>query len=188
METAFAWLGQIFEALLQFVPRRIIIRATEGGVKWSLWREPKEMLPGVRFYWPLITDLEIIVVARQTLNTRTQSLMTQDGREVVAGGVIIYKINDVVQAIGKQNWSPEDTAEDIAQAAIVEVISHWNLNDLLENISGKVEEELTNRCRKQLRQYGVYVHRAALTDFSTVRAINHSGINIEIHNGQLSQM
>lgn len=185
MEAAFAWLGQIFEALLQFVPRRVIIRATEGAVKWSLWFEPKEMKPGIRFYWPLITDIEIVIIARQTINTRTQSLMTKDGKEVVAGGVVIYKINDVVQAIGKQNWSPEDTASDIVQAAIVEVVSQWTLDEMLENVSGKVEEELTAKCRKQLRQYGVYVNRAALTDFSTVRAINHSGINIEINHGEV---
>jgi len=108
--------------------------------------------------------------------------MTRDGKEVVAGGVVVYKINDIVQAIGKQNWSPEDTAGDIAQAAIVEVVSKWTLQGLLENISGEVEEELTAKCRKQLRQYGIYVNRAALTDFSTVRAINHSGINIEVNN------
>jgi regulator of protease activity HflC (stomatin/prohibitin superfamily) len=180
MEGAFAWLSQIVEALLQFIPRRVIIRATEGGVKWSLWREPKEMKPGVRIYWPLITDIEVIVAARQTINTPTQSLMTEDGQTVVAGGVIIYHINDVVQAIGKQNWSPEATAGDIAQAALVEVISGHTLDYILENISGKIEKELTDRCRKQLRQFGVYVGRAALADFSTVRQLNHSGIVIQV--------
>lgn len=180
MEAAFAWLGQIFEAMLQFVPRRIIIRATEGGVKWSLWREPREMKPGVRIYWPLITDMEVIIVARQTINTPTQALMTKDKKEVVAGGVLIYSINDVVQAIGKLNWSPEETAGDILQAALVDVIAHWGCEDILASISEGVEDELTEKCRKQLRQYGVYVHRAALADFSTAHQINHSGINIMI--------
>lgn len=180
MGTAFGWLSQIIEAVLQFIPRRVIIRATEGGVKWSLWRDPKEMKPGVRFYWPLISDIEVLVVARQTLNTATQSLMTKDGKTVVAGGVIVYNISDVVQAIGKKNWSPEDTAGDIAQAAIVGVISKWDCFDLLANISGKVETQLTETCRRQLRQYGVYVTRAALVDFSTVRQLNHSGISINI--------
>lgn len=179
MEAAFAWLGQIFDALLQFVPRRVIVRATEGGVKWSLWREPREIKSGFRIYWPLITDIEIIIIARQTLNTPSQSLMTRDGKTVVAGGVMIYKINDIVQAIGKQNWNPDDTAGDITQAAIVDVISKWNCDELLKNISGKVEEQLTNVCRKQLRQYGVYVSRAALDNFSIVRQINHSGISMK---------
>ena len=176
---AFSWIGQIFDSILQLFPRRVIVRATESGVKWSLWKEPKVMEPGIRFYWPLITDIEVAVVARQTLSMPTQALMTRDGKTVVAGGVIIYEINDVVQAIGKNNWSPEDTARDIAQAAIVDVVSKWECQELLENISGKVEEQLTLSCRKQLRQYGVYVSRAALDNFSTVKQLNHTGINFD---------
>jgi len=180
MDSAFAWVSQIVEAMLQFIPRRVIIRATERGVKWSLWREPQEMSPGIRFYWPLITDIEVTVVARQTINLPTQSLMTRDGQTVVAGGVIIYKISDIIQAIGKQNWSPEDTAADITQAAIVEVLAGRNCDNILSNINGEVEKQLTDICRKQLRQFGVYVNRAALVDFSTVTQLNHSGLNINI--------
>lgn len=180
MEAAFSWLSQIIEAMLQLIPRRVIIRATERGVKWSLWREPQEMLPGIRFYWPLITDIEVTVVARQTINLPTQSLLTKDGKTVVAGGVVIYKISDIVKAIGSLNWSPEDTAGDITQAAIVEVIASRECDNILKNISGDVETHLTDICRKQLRQFGVYVSRAALVDFSTVTQLNHSGINIMV--------
>jgi regulator of protease activity HflC (stomatin/prohibitin superfamily) len=180
MDAAFAWLSQIVEALLQLIPRRVIIRATERGVKWSLWREPQEMMPGIRFYWPLITDIEVTVVARQTINLPTQSLLTKDGQTVVVGGVVIYKISDVVQAIGKINWSPEDTAGDITQAAIVEVISGRTSDNILKNISGEVEKQLTSICRKQLRQFGVHVSRAALVDYSTAMQLNHSGVNIMV--------
>lgn len=185
METAFSWLGQIFEAMLEFVPRRIIIRATEGGVKWSLWRRPVEMKPGIRIYWPLISDVEVVVTARQSFNTPTQALETRDGVEVVAGGVIIYHINDVVKAIGEKNWSPETTALDITQAAIISVVASWDHDDLLTNISGKVEEQLTEKCRRDLRQYGIYPTRVALTDFSHTRSLNHSGISLEVNYGEV---
>ena len=183
MEAALGWLGRIYEALLELVPRRVIVRHTCGGVRWSMGRQPRELRPGLRIYWPLVSEIEIIVVARQTINTPTQSLMTKDGETVVAGGVIIYKISDVVKAIGCQNWSPEETANDIAQAALVEVISSHDFDWLLENISGEVEKELTRICQDQLRKFGVYVSRAALADFSTVRQINHSGININVTTG-----
>lgn len=176
---AFSWIGQIFDSLLQLFPRRVIIRATEAGVKWSLWREPKEMIPGIRFYWPLITDIEVIAVARQTLNTPTQSLMTRDGKTVVAGGVVVYKISNIVQAIGKQNCNPEDTVGDITKAAIVDIVSKWTCDCLLANISGSVEQQLTEVSKKQLRQYGIYVSRAAFDNFSIVKQLNHTGINME---------
>lgn len=183
MEAAFSWLGQIFEALLQFVPRRVIVRATEGGVKWSLWREPKEMRPGIRFYWPLITDVEVTVVARQSFNTPREPLQTADGVEVVAGGVVVYSINDIVQAIGKLNWSPEDTAQDIVQAVLASVITSHSHEYILSELSGKIENEITDKCRKQLRKYGVYVERAGLCAFSSTRNWHHSGIEIQVNNG-----
>lgn len=182
MEAAFSWLGQIFEALLQFVPRRVIVRATEGGVKWSLWKEPKEMKPGIRVYWPLISAIEVIIVARQSFNTPREPLQTSDGIEVVAGGVVVYNINDVVQAIGKLNWSPEDTAQDIVQAVLADVVTSHTHEELLSELSGKIEEEITEKCRKQLRKYGVYVERAGLCAFSSTRNWHHSGIEMQVIN------
>jgi regulator of protease activity HflC (stomatin/prohibitin superfamily) len=185
MEGAFAWLSQIIEALLQFIPRRVIVKATERGVKWTLWQEPKEMKPGFRVWWPLITAIEVVVVARQSFNTPTQALETKDGKTVVAGGVIIYKINDVVQAIGKSNWCPESTAQDITQAAVMSVVSQWKHDELLENIDEKVEQQLTEKCRKDLRQFGIYPTRVALTDFSATRNLNHSGIKLNVNYGEV---
>jgi regulator of protease activity HflC (stomatin/prohibitin superfamily) len=180
MEPAFAWLGQIFEALLQFVPRRVIVRATERGVKWSLWREPKEMMPGIRFYWPLISDIEIVIVARQSFNTPHQPLQTQDGVEVVAGGVVVYSIQNVSRAIGKTNWSPEDTAQDIVQAVLAAVITSHEHEYILANLNDKIEIEITLECRKQLRKYGVRVSRAGLCAVSSTRNWHHSGIEINV--------
>lgn len=180
MEAAFAWLGQIFEALLQFVPRRIIVRATERGVKWSLGPEPKEMCPGIRIYWPLISDIEIIIVARQSFNTPHQPLQTRDGVEVVAGGVVVYSIRDVILAIGKSNWSPEDTAQDIVQAVLADVVTSHDHEYILANLNGNIEAEITGKCRKRLRKYGVGVERAGLCAFSSTRNWHHSGIEINV--------
>lgn len=178
----FSWLNDIILALLEVVPRRVIIRSTHGGVKWRMRKGPVEMKPGWRIWWPLLSDIEVIPVARQTLNTETQALMTKDGKQVVAGGVVVYSINDIVKAIGERNYDVDETVNDISQAAIVEVITAWNLNDLLSEISGKVEQELTESCRKQMRQYGVYIHRAALTDFSSCKALNLLGVNLSVSN------
>lgn len=183
MEAAFSWLGQIFEAILQFVPRRVIVRATEGGVKWSLWREPKEMKPGIRIYWPLISDIQIGTVARDSFNTPTQPLQTRDGKEVLAGGVVVFHVNDVIQAWGKQNVDPANTAQDIVQAVIADVISRHTHKYILEEMCGKVEKEITDKARKQLRQFGVYVSRAGLAAFSTTRCLHLSGVEMNVYTG-----
>jgi len=176
----FQWLSDIVLALLEIVPRRVIVRSTHRGVKWRMHRGPVEMKPGLRIWWPLLSEIEVIPVARQTLNTSTQALMSKDAQQVVAGGVVVYSIQDVVRAIGERNYDVDDTVNDISQAAIVEVITAWDVHDLLENIHGQVEEDLTATCRRQLRQYGVYVHRAALTDFSQCRSLNLLGVNLGV--------
>ncbi len=183
METAFGWLGQIFEALLQFIPRIVIIRNTHQAVKWKVGGKVIAVDKGRRtWYWPLLTDIETIVIARQTLNLATQVLMSKDQKQVVAGGFVVYHINDVVQAIGERNWDVESTVGDITMAAIVEEVMQQQLGDLLESISlgieGEFNKKLTDNCRKQLRQYGVYVDRAGLTDFSTCRVYKVLGADV----------
>lgn len=166
---AIAWL---FDAMISWVPRIIIVAKTHGGVKWIRGHKIKELVPGLYWYWPLTTSYSLIPTGRQTLNTPPQTLMSKDGKQVVASGVVVYSIKDVVQAIGHRNWDVDETANDITQAAIVSIITHRSLQELLENICDGVEVDLTDACRKQLRQYGVYVHRAALVDYSTCKTLN----------------
>jgi len=171
---AFAWLSEIFNGLLSFVPRPIIVRATHSGVRWRFGKWPREMGPGWHWYWPFTTDIEVIVTARQTHDLPTpQAVETRDGVAVAVGSLIVYSINDVVQAIGERNWDVDTTVNDITKAAIVGVVSKWNYNDFRDDITDKVEAELTELCRKNLRQFGVYVHRCAITDFcsTTVRML-----------------
>jgi len=167
METAFAWLGQIFEAILRFIPRVLIVRATHGGVKWRHGHKVKPMLAGLHVYWPLVTEVEVIVTARQTLNLPTQVLTTRDNKKVVVGTVVVYRIRDVVHAIGRVNWDVDTTINDITQAAVVSVIAQHTLQDLLDMIAAdKLNDLLTAATRRELRQFGVFVSRCKLVDFA----------------------
>ncbi len=167
---AFAWIGQIVEALGKFIPRAIIIRATHGGVRWMFGSRIKGLKPGMHFYWPIITEIDILVTARQTLNLPVQVLMTKDKAQIVVGTLVVYRINDVIKAIGERNWDVECTVSDITQAAVVEVFSQHTFDELLQFIAtGEMETKMTKSVRKKLRQFGVYVQRCAVTDFSTCR-------------------
>ena len=173
MESIFGLLGQILDGILSVIPRLVVVRATHHAVKWRNGKEPIPVKPGLTVYWPLVTEMEMLVVARQTLNLSTQVLMTRDKKQVVVGAFVVYKISDIVQAIGERNWDVESTVADITQAAIVEEITSRDLDDLLVGISGGRESELnkalTHNCRGELRQFGVYINRAGLTDFSTCK-------------------
>lgn len=173
MEPIFGLFSQVLEAMLSVVPRLTIIRATHNAVKWKRGKHPRPVKPGLTMWWPLITEMDQIVVARQTLNLPTQTLMTRDKKQIIVGAFVVYNIKDAVQAIGERNWDVESTVGDITQAAIVEEITKRTLDDLLTGISGgresELNRELTENCRGQLRQFGVHVGRCGLTDFSTTR-------------------
>jgi len=165
----FSWLSDIFNALLKFIPRPIIVRATHGGVKWRFGKWVCELKPGWHWIWPLTTDHEIIVTARQTNHQPGQALTTKDKKQVVVSVLVVFSVKDIIKAIGEQNWDVGTTVNDISQAAVVDVITKWNLDELMEHASDKVRDDLTDEVRKQLRQFGVYVHKVALTELSLCR-------------------
>jgi hypothetical protein len=104
-----------------------------------------------------------------------QTLTTNDGKSIAVAGIVVYSINDVLKAIGEKNYDVDDTLAEISKAAIVAVVNGWGLQDLSGDVPG-IEKDLTKECRKQLRPFGVYVHRAALTDFTICRPISLLGM------------
>jgi regulator of protease activity HflC (stomatin/prohibitin superfamily) len=174
VDVAFGWLGQIFEALLQFVPRIVIVRNTHQAVKWKRGGRVVAIERGRRtWYWPFLTDIEVIVVARRPANIESVSLMTADREQVAVGAVTVYHINDVKLAIGERNWDVESTIVEITQAAVVVEIMKRQLDELLAEIAegpeGNFTKELTQSCRQQLKKYGVHVDRVGLTEFTTAK-------------------
>lgn len=173
---AFAWIGQIVEWIGKLIPRLVIVRATMAGVKWQGGKAVKPMNPGLHVYWPITTETEIIVTARQTLNLPTQVLMTKDKQKVVVGTVVVYRIRDIVQAIGERNWDVDTTISDITQTAIVSEIAKMTLPEMLEGITNDaVNKRLTKAVRKGLRQFGVHVHKCCITDFSDCKVLKLIG-------------
>jgi regulator of protease activity HflC (stomatin/prohibitin superfamily) len=167
MESAFAWLNQLFQAIYQFFPRILIVRATHGAVKWVRGKKVVALGPGLHFYWPLTTDVEVIVTARQTLAIPDQVMTTKDAKKVVVKTLVVYRIPDVVRAIGKLNWDVDTTINDLTQSAVIRVIATHTSEEIMQGIAGEsLTTTLTHEVRKELRQFGVHVNRCKLVDYS----------------------
>ncbi len=162
----FSWLSDIFNGILKFVPRPVIVRATHRGVAWRFGCYISEMLPGWRWVWPLITDWVIIVVARQTNKMPVQTIETKDGHSVSIGMYIVYQINDVILAIGEKNWDVDTTVNDISQGGLVETCSKFDYIDLRNNLTTTVTKSLTDQCKKDLKTYGILVKKCAFYTFT----------------------
>lgn len=173
----FSWLSDIFNGILNFIPRPIIVRATHSGVCWTFGHKIKKLDPGWHWMWPLIMDWDVIPVARQTNTLTNQGLITKDCKQIQVSGVVIWSIKDIVQAIGQRNYDVDTTVDDIASVAIADVLTTWNFEEIKGQLSEDLKTELTDTCRKQLSQFGVYVHKCALTDFSNCKIHKIMGLN-----------
>ena len=161
----FELLGQVLASVLGLIPRLVIVRATHRGIKFRRGWKPIELKPGLHIYWPLISQVDIIVTARQTNQLAHQVLITKDGESIVVGGYVVFYMADAVRAAGQKNWDVDSTVDDIARAAIVDVVCSHTLDELREGVGN----ELTRQCRRKLNQFGVGVRKAGFTDLCKCR-------------------
>jgi len=167
------WFTQFFDKLFQFIPRLVIVRATHGGVKWVRGKHVRAMRPGLHWYWPLTTDIEVLVTARQTLNVKPQVLTTTDGHSFALSAVAIYRVSNIRKAIGKRNWDIDEIVQDVTQTAIVEVISTSTMADLGDVL--KINARLNEACSDRLRQFGIQIYSVGLTDLAKCRVLRLIG-------------
>ena len=162
MESAFGWLGRIIEGLISFFPKPFIVRKTHRGVRFRYGNDVRVIEPGFHFCWPLVTEVTLYPVVRQTVNLDSQTLCTKDGKVVGVAGVVIYKINNIEDFL-TITYDGEDTIRDMALASIAEVITTNDLAYLQANREA-VHKKLINSLRSNLAPFGVGVNKVTLTD------------------------
>ena len=170
MGAAFEWINNIASWFGQFVPRMQIIESTHNGVKFVGGNKPKVLGPGLHIYWPLTTIVHTMPVVRQTYNVISQVLVTKDGKSVSIGVVLVYKIDDVMKAIA-ESYDHVNTMSDITMCGVVGAVTSRTLEEMIAQIEDKVESDLTKVTRRELKPFGIYVDRCAVTDFSPCRCI-----------------
>lgn len=181
MEALLQHLGQVVNWLLSILPHYVVIRKTHGGLKFVGGSKLVELKPGIRWYWPIITQFECEPVTRQTFNLPNQVLETSDGVQVLVSGVVRYRISDVIKAFGNA-WDFNEIMRDSSMAAVVTVVcskTHLELRTSLADRS--MIRDLTRQVRRELKPYGVSVQKAYLSDFARCVVIrnvaNDSSIN-----------
>jgi len=173
MEAAFAWIGKLAEFFGALFPRLLIVKSSHRTVKYVRGKNRVLLEPGVHFYWPVVTEIESCAVVRQVLVLKTHVLETEDGVTVVVGGLVVYEIDDAETFLA-DNENAYDTIDDVATAAIRKVVISSKLDELRQG-RAKLDARLTREIQKLLRDFGVTVEYARLTDFARVRAYHLSG-------------
>lgn len=171
MSEAFAWLGQLFEWFGQFVPRWKIVRATHGGVKFVNGKNVQTVQPGIIWYWPVTTEIEIIPTARDTINLQSQTVTTADDKPILLSAMVVVEVRDAVKLLTATH-DPGGLVADVALTAIYGVVGGFAWEEIkTKQRTGELDKQLRLQTRRQLEKYGVYVVDVMLTDFAPCRVI-----------------
>lgn len=203
MEAALSWIGQIFDFFFSLLPTIFICRTTHEGVKFKtgdnvqvvrhdngmFWPSffglpgtPMFRRCGLHFYWPIVTEYELVPIKRQTTNLVAQYLCTKDNKTVGVSGILVYEVSDVEKLL-TECYDYEDTIQDIALVTIKQVIVQHDQRFILEH-SEDLDKELTKVLREQLRRFGIKTIRCTLSDFAPCRVLAHWGLNIQVGTGE----
>lgn len=171
---ALAWIGQIIDWIGKFVPRWRILDTTEGAVKFVRGKKVIVLGPGVHWWWPATTLMNVYPTARQADRLPTQTMCTIDDKVIIVGGMLVYRVEDL-GALLSTTHSAVTAIKDICLTAIHDVCCDLSWSDLKnEQRKGTLDTKLKNAAQKQLSEYGVKVIKLMLTDLAPCRVLKLS--------------
>ena len=173
MDLALGWIGKLFEFFGSLFPRLLIVEATHGGVIFIRGKNIKTISAGLHLYWPFWSKVALLPTVRQPVNLPTQALTTKDGKRVVVGGIVRFRIGSITRAITK-TWDLDQIIVDESLGVFSDYITSQDFLTV-QNDRPKVAKELTEKLKEKLSYYGVLPIEAKLTDFCQCITLNHVG-------------
>jgi regulator of protease activity HflC (stomatin/prohibitin superfamily) len=171
MEAALSWLGTIADTIIRLFPHLKIVKITQGGLKMRKGHEITVLTPGIWWYWPLITTIDIVTTVRDTVDLNGQTFTTKDGKTVLASGMVMFSVKDVEKLL---TTSPDyiATISDISMNCIHDTFIKYTWEELREGIlSGKIGKELRSAAAHELNEFGIKVISLGLKDLAPVRVL-----------------
>jgi len=170
-------LNELLTRLLSLLPRIMTINPEESGVRVTLGKHMKDCGPGWYIVWPLIQELDYIVVSTSMTAKSYVDARTKDGTPLVVGVALVYKVTNARAAIfNVENF--EDVLNAIGPDAarkVIETSSDMELSSV-ETIRKAILDEVRASCRG----WGVKIERVLLpccTSCKTIRIIgNHNTV------------
>lgn len=161
----FGWLGEFIEWLMSWVPRYTIVQYNERGVKYVRGKKPTELLPGIRWYWPITTDIEKHHTNRSVVNVAPLTINTKDGKPCVIGMVVTGHITDVLK-YEVENLDADESMAEVARAGLRNIVTEhrWEELGAQAEEGNRLEKKLTKRMGDALQKFGFTVESCRPTD------------------------
>jgi regulator of protease activity HflC (stomatin/prohibitin superfamily) len=167
--------GNLLNWFGSFVPRILIVRKSHKGIAFVHGNKVKILEPGLRVYWPLVTEVEIKNITRQTLHFATQTLTTKDKKSIVCDGSIVYRVNDITKYV-VDTADVNEAIVETCMAMMRKVIKSHTYEELLDLMTdNKMDLLLTEEAEIMVSEFGVKVVYVRLSDFSATKVLTLTG-------------
>jgi len=162
------WLTQFLDKILAFVPRVWLVQPNEGGVRTTCGKRVRSLNPGIYVYWPLIQEMQSVIVVQQIKDVRCQSVATRDGTDLAVSGAIKYRVKNAEWAILRvQDY--DQTLQTLAMGIITRYINERDY-ETCRNVRD-IEETVLKGIREDARGWGIDVMSVYITDLGRTRNI-----------------
>jgi regulator of protease activity HflC (stomatin/prohibitin superfamily) len=155
-------IAQFGRKLLPFT----VVDPSKRAVVARLGKEHRQLDSGFHWLWPFgIEEAYYMSMATRIDELQPQSLVTKDGKNVVAGIIITYRVHDISKAIFSV-WDAFTAATDACQATFAQAVLSNNFDYLR---TPEFADELTKACRKQGFVYGFEIDKVRISELAPVR-------------------
>ncbi len=166
------WISGLLKCIRDFFPRMFIVCPDEGGVRITLGKRVKTLIPGWYIYWPLIQSCRSINVVPQVVDLRPQSTLTSDLQNVVISGGIKYRVSDSKKALlDVENY--DKSMETLALGIICEYTTKHTLEELLDFT--EFRKTITSGVRAEAEGFGLKIMQVYITDIGKTKNIRIMG-------------
>lgn len=158
------WIWEQFE---RYILPFTIIRIYERGVRLFFGKDPKHVLPGLRFKVPFIEEIYTEVVTPNTLQAKCVHVTTSDGKTISVSPAIEYIIEDVIKWIIETNDAITNL-HDILRYETADYLTDITWDECKKKTTCT---NIRNKLNRKAEEMGAKVLRVMFTDISQSRVI-----------------
>lgn len=143
-----------------------IVKQYQQGAWLRFGKLRKIVGPGLYFKIPLLDEIDCYHVLTTAMTLDAQSVTTKDEKEVVAKGIIKYKIADLSKQF-TDVYDAVDAISDVSMGIIKNIISKKTWEECKEE---NLDNEITKKVRTEAKKWGIEVEAVTLSDLSRMRS------------------
>ena len=177
MDAALGWIGDLIRYFARLVPRLQLVRITERAVKFRR-AKALEVGPGLHWWWPVTTEMDVYPVVRQVMSLAQQMIQTHEGKTIVVDGVLVYTVEDLY-TFCVDNHDAEENMAELAQAGMRKAVLSTSMEEIGSG-RAKFDNRLTTEAQKSLKGFGVAIESMRLQSCSEGTVHIHAGAAVTI--------